>query len=166
MDQQARRDHHAFFGETDRIGRHRSGCLAADLRVMGAVRHEGDPPAGGVEHRRDQGDVGQMRAAEAGVVGDDDITRSGIEHPQHLPHADSERSEMHRHVRGAGDQAARGIEQRAGEIETFLHIRRQRGAAEQVAHRGDDAFEAAAEQRAPDRCRQGALLRDSFARSL
>ena len=77
LDQQEIVDQHAFLfdGAADR--RHRARRDAADIGVMAA---RGDVrtstvAAGLVEHRRDHGDVGQMRAAVVGRVQHVDVAR-------------------------------------------------------------------------------------------
>ena len=56
-------DQHAFFGQILRERRHRAGRDAADLGVMGPAGGEEQQLAGRVVDRRDDGDVGQVRAA-------------------------------------------------------------------------------------------------------
>jgi len=59
-----RRNQHPFLGDVAAAGRHRSRRRAADVGVVRARRgEEMQALAGSVEHRRDDGHVGQMRAA-------------------------------------------------------------------------------------------------------
>ena len=53
---------------------------------------------------------------------------------------------MHGHVRRVGDQIARGIEQRAGEIEAFLDVHGMGGIGEPQAHLFSDGHEQVVEE--------------------
>ena len=74
VDQLEVADQHAFFGQVFREGRHRAGHDAADLGVMGAAGGEEQQPAARrIVDRRDDGHVGQVRAAAIGIVGDEHV---------------------------------------------------------------------------------------------
>ena len=64
-----RRDHDALLVERAAVGRHRAGGAPADVGVVGARRGEADQAAVEVR-RRDDRDVGQVRAAGERVVED------------------------------------------------------------------------------------------------
>ncbi len=59
------------------------------------------------------------------------------------PHAGPHRAQVHRHVRGVGDEAAAGVEQRAGEVEPLLDVHRVGRPLQRRPHRLGDAHEAA-----------------------
>ena len=69
-----RRQPDALLKNLRRIGRHRTGRHAADVLVVGHRGGERDRAAAR-EHRHHHGDVGQMRAAEIGVVHAVDVAR-------------------------------------------------------------------------------------------
>ena len=99
-----------------RVRRHRAGRDAADIGMVSARRHpEQDLALAGVEDRRADRDVGQMRAAVIGRVDRIDVARrdpalvladDGLDRAVH-------RAEMHRHVRRVGDERRVGREHRA-----------------------------------------------------
>ena len=99
-----------------------------------------------VEHGRDERDIGQMRAAERRMIGDDRVAFARRKASHDLPDADAERAEMDRDMRGADHQPSLGIEQCAGKIEPLPDVGGERGAAEQRAHFLDDAHEAVAHE--------------------
>ena len=71
-----------------------------------------------------------------------------LDHPSDtVAHA----AEMHRDMRGIGDQRALGIEQRAGEIEAFLDVDRGCGRLQHHAHFLGDGHEQIVENLEPDR---------------
>ena len=80
--------------------------------------------AGLVEHRRDDRDVRQMRAAVERVVQRDHVARlqRGAAIVQHGAHAFAHRAEMHRHVRRVRHQEALGVEDGAGEVQPLLDV--------------------------------------------
>ena len=89
-----------------------------------------------IEHRRDHGDIGQMRAAIIGVVQNKSVAfiDRPLIVPDHRPHRLAHRAKMHRHVRCIGDQRSCRIENRTGEIQPFLDIDRQRRVLQRKAH--------------------------------
>ena len=135
-------DQHAFLVDMRRIRRGGPRRLAADIGMV--------PPAGDkeqdlalVEDRRNHGDIGKVRAAVIGVVQHIGIARADLalivadHRTDGFPH----RAQMHRHVRRVGDQRSGGIEDRAGKVQTFLHIHRQRRVLKGVAHLLGDRHE-------------------------
>ncbi len=108
---------------------HRCGCL-------GARGEDG----------RDYCDVGEMSASVVGVVEDVDVAAADASvaalialdhHLDRLAHG----AQVHRHVRGVGDQAALGVEDRAGEIEPLLDVDRVRGRLQPHPHLLGDRHE-------------------------
>ena len=127
----------AFLLDRDRVRRHRAGRNAADVGVVAARRDpEQDLAAGLVEHRRADGDVGQMRAAVVGRV--DGVDVAGRDPALVLANDGLDRAvhgaEMHRHVRRVGDQRAVGVEHGAGEIEPLLDVDGVGGVLQRHAH--------------------------------
>ena len=106
--QQGRRDYLALFGQRFRQ-RHRTGRIAADIGVMGAIGSEAGEFAG-MENRRDQGDVGQVRAAEIWVVEHKHVAVDPIESAHHITHGVGHAAEMHGDMRGLGIEPAFGVE--------------------------------------------------------
>ena len=106
--------------------RHGAGRDAADIGVMAARGCVEEPRlARLVKNGRDDGDVGQMGAAIVGRIQHEDIAG------RHIgvliddgAYARAHRTEMHRHVRRIGNEAARPVEHGAGEVETFLDVDR------------------------------------------
>ena len=113
---------------------------------MCAVGHVAEELFGGIEHRADHGDVRQMRAAVAGVVGDDHVAGAKLLAKRNRAHTQAKGPEMHRNVRRVDDELAVGVEQRAGVVEPFLHVGRDGGALQQLAHLLDDRGEPIREQ--------------------
>ena len=88
----------------------------------------------GCHHR----DIRQMRTTVCRVIGQDHVA---VAHRQRLaqrPHTQSQRPEMHRHVRRVHDQVAVRIEQRTGVIQPLLHVRGDRRPLEHLTHLGGD----------------------------
>ena len=114
----------------------------------GHAAHVGVVAAGGNERREfflaflsgvdrgDHGDVGQVGAAEVWVIENDDVAgtqRVGVDF-QRGTHRRRHRAEVHGHVGRLRHHVALGVENRAGEVATFLDVRRIRGALEGNAH--------------------------------
>ena len=119
------------------LGAHRAWRDAADIGVMPARRHEEQNLGAAFgEHRGHHGDVGKMRAAVIGRVQHPHI--AGREIAADLaPHgldAAVHRAEMHRDMRGVGDEPAVAIEDGAGEVEPLLDVDRARGVLQRIAH--------------------------------
>ena len=87
-------------------------------------------------HRRDDGDVGQVRAAVIRVVQHVHVARvhgatvAVDDGADALAHA----AQMHRHVRRVGDQVAGGVEQRARKVQPLLDVDRVRGVLQLQPH--------------------------------
>ena len=113
---------------------------------MRAVGHVSKELPGIVEHRADHGDVWQMRAAVAGVIGDDHVAGAKRLAKRNRAHTEAKGPEMHRNVRRVDNKLAVAIEQRAGVVETFLDVGRDRGALQQLPHLLDDRAEPVREQ--------------------
>ena len=131
-------DQHPLLLDLGAGGRHGSRRHPADLGVVAAAGHvEPDVvAASGGEDRGDHGDVGQVGAAVVGVVEDVDVAAAdpaGVALDHHLDGL-AHGAEVHRHVRGVGDQAAVGVEDRAGEVEPLLDVDRVRGGLQAHAH--------------------------------
>ena len=141
-------EQHALFQHRGRIRRHRTGGLAADIGMMASRGDIEQHPlfrgtGGATENRLDQGDIGQVGAAVVGRVEHEGITALHATAPlaDHRLDALAHRPEMHRHVRRVGDQVAFGIEYRAGEIQPFLDVDRNRRVLQHRAHLLGDGHE-------------------------
>ena len=126
-DEQKIADQYALVGEGLRERRHRAGDNATDLGVMGAAGGEEHQLAGRlIVNRRDDGDIGQVRATSIRIVGDEDIARLEarivFDDP---PHGFAHRTEMNRNVRCVHDQLAARRKDAAREVEPLLHVRRE-----------------------------------------
>ena len=119
-------EQHALFVDVRRIGRHRSGRDAADIRMMTArsdvefrhAIHARD------KHGCDDGDVRQMRPA---VVRRIQHERVAFAHRTRAPINDgldrfAHRAQMSRHMRRIGDQIPVDVEQRTREVEPLLDV--------------------------------------------
>jgi len=148
-------EQHAFFVHVSRVRRHRAGRDATDIGVMAsrrdvelrfASRIRGARLVGVVvaqEHRGDDGDVRQMRAAVVGRVEHEHVARL---HRARTPVDDradtlAHRPQMHRHMRRIGDQVALRVEQRARKVETLLDVHGVRRVRERHAHLLGDRHE-------------------------
>ena len=137
LDQQPVVDQHPLLLDPGAGGGHGPRRHPADLGVVAAAGHvEPDVVLFRGEDRGDHGDVGQVGAAVVGVVEDIDVAAADPaavaldHHLDGLAHG----AEVHRHVRGVGDQAAVGVEDRAGEVEPLLDVDRVRGGLQAHAH--------------------------------
>ena len=111
-----------------------------------------------VEHRRADGDVGQMGAAVIGRVEREHVARAdaaGIVADDRLDRA-VHRAEMDRHMRRVGDQAALAVEHRAGKVEPLLDVDRIGGVLQRHAHLLGDRHEEMIEDLEHDRIGLGA----------
>ena len=147
----------AFLLDRGGVRRHRARRDAADIGMV-AARGDPEQDLAAVEDRRADGDVGQMRAAVIGRVDRVDVARAdlafvladdGLDRAIH-------RAEMHRHVRGVGDQRAVAVEHRAGEIEPLLDVDRIGGVLQRHAHLLGDRHEQIVEHFEHDRIGAGA----------
>ena len=100
---------------------HRPGISPAHIRMMRPRRNmkigpsvgAGDSPARFYIHRRDQRDIGQMRAAAKRIVQHHNISWLHRARINRRPHRHRHRSQMHRHVVAHGNHFTRAIENRA-----------------------------------------------------
>ncbi len=112
-------------------------ALARAVRVVRDVGHEPEeaPPD---EHRRDQVDVGEMRAAaRVGIVRDEDV--AGRELRGRIPGDDlldraEHGAEVHRDVLGLGDDLPALVEDRRGAVPALLDVAGVGGADQRGAH--------------------------------
>ncbi len=129
-------------------GGHGTGGDAADLRVVAARGHQEAQPGplpvrGLVEHRADDGHVGQVRPAVVRVVDGVDVAgpQGARVAPEHLLDGLPHRPEVHRDVRGVGHQAAVRVEQGAGEVQALLDVDGVGGVLQSYAHLLGDRHE-------------------------
>ncbi len=125
-------------------GGHGAGGEPADLGVVAAGRdQEQQRPPLLVEDRRDDGDVGKVRAPVVGVVDGVGVARphGALVAPQHLLDGLAHGAEVDGDVGGVGDQVALGVEQGAGEVEAFLDVDGVGGVLEADAHLLGDRHE-------------------------
>jgi hypothetical protein len=104
-------------------------------------------------HRRDDGDVGQVRAAVVRIVERVHVAalhRPGVPRDHGLDRL-AHRAEVDRHVRRVGDQVAVGVEQRAREVEPLLDVDRVGGVLQLQAHLLGDVHEQVVEDLEQDR---------------
>ena len=138
--------------------RHRAGRDAADLGMVRRLAVKNSTVALRVrrgrdsKHRRDDGHIGQVRAAAIRIVRDEHIARLhcrvvGDDLLDRLAH----RAQMHRNVRRIDDQIALRREDRATEIEPLLHVHAHRRIAERDAHLLGDGREVVVEDLQEDR---------------
>ena len=125
------------------IWRHGARSNATDFRMMSTIHGVGEALASAVEDRRDRREIGQVRTAESRVVHDGDISRMQIQLGGDRPNAVAEGTEMDRLVRRVDDQAAIGIHDPTGIVESFLHIHTERRPAKGLAHVPSDRLQAA-----------------------
>ncbi len=136
-------DQHAFILHHPAVGRHGAGRETA---------HVGMVPAGGdveddlvavlLPHRGDHGDVGQVGAAVVGGVQHEDVA---LRHHRVLVddrfHRGAHGPQMHRHVRGVGDQVPGRVEDGAGEVQPLLDRHGDGGVLQHRAHLLGDRHE-------------------------
>ena len=149
LDEQPVVDQHPLLLDPGAGAGHGSGRDPADLGVMPPRGHvEPDlVPAGGLgrrggEDRCDDCDVRDVGAAMVRIVEDVDVAAADVRvaldhHLDRLAHG----AEVDRHVRGVGDQAALGVEDRAGEVQPLLDVDRVRGGLQAHAHLLGDRHE-------------------------
>ena len=78
----------------------------------------------GQEDGRDQGNVGQVGAAEVGIVEDDDIARLPfVEDGERGRDAVGHRAQVCRDVGGLCHQPSGGVKERTGKVEAFFDVR-------------------------------------------
>ena len=185
LDEQPVVEEHALLRQGRGERRHRARRQPTDLGVVAAGGHEEQEPGlirpgvsgrsaaprrrcdggGGravvVEHRRHHGDVRQVGATVVRVVDGDGL--AGAERapapPQHLLHGCAHRAEVHRHVRGVGDEVAGGVEEGAGEVEALLDVDGLGGRLEARAHLLGHGHEQVVEDLEHHRIRGGGGIR-------
>ena len=149
IDQQEVVDDYAFFLQSAGHRRGGAGGGAADVGVMAAAAdEEQDVLAVGIEYRRDDGDVRQVGAAVERVVQRDDVAGLQRKAPVIEDGADAlaHRAEVDRDVRRVGHQIAVGVEDGAGEVQTFLDVHAHRGVLQHRAGLFGDVHEQVVEQ--------------------
>ena len=107
---------HALLIDRATVGRHRAGRDPADVGMVSPRRDEEiDARLRFVEHRADDGDVGQVRATVVRRVDQERIPGPdvGAVRREHRGDAGPHRSEVHRHVRGVRHQVGAVVEYRA-----------------------------------------------------
>ena len=156
---------HALFLDARRERRHRARRRPADVGVVAAradvegrplllsrVRQRAGVRAFEVD-RRDDGDVGQVRAAVVRVVERVHVAalhRAGVARDHGLDRL-AHRAEVHRHVRRVGDQVAVGVEEGAREVEPLLDVHRVGRVLQLQAHLLGDVHEEVVEDLEQDR---------------
>ena len=137
LDQQEVVYEHPLLLDVLAVGRHGTRGDAADVGMVAARTDiKQDVPAGVIEHRRDDGNVGQVGAAVVGRVEHVDVAGfhlAGVL-ANHRTYRFAHRSKVHRHVRRIGDEFARLVEHRAGKIQALLDIHRVGGVGQTQAH--------------------------------
>ena len=113
--------------------RHGAGAVRADIGVVGPGHGEGGQPLAG-EHRRYHRHVGQMGAAQVGVVDHQEVAGAPVAAFHQVRHGVGHGAQVHGNVRGLGAEAAGGVEDGAGKIQPVLDVGRQRAGAQQGAH--------------------------------
>ena len=113
--------------------RHGACRHPADVGVVRPVRDKADELAR-CEHGRHQGHVGEVGAAQVGVVDDGDVSlapgRKGRDGRHRLGHG----AEVHGDVGGLRDHLAVGIEDGAGEVSALADVGRVARPPERHAH--------------------------------
>jgi hypothetical protein len=82
---------------------------------------------------RDDGDVGQVRAAREGIV-ENPRDAGGVALVEHGGDCGRHRAEVHGDVLGLHDHLPVGVEQRGGGVAALLDVRRVRGVDQHDAH--------------------------------
>ena len=109
------------------------GRLGADVRVMSAVCREAEQLAFR-EQGRDQRHIGQVRAAQVGVVHDDHVAGPPLQLRNDAAHGVSHAAQVHRNVGGLGAQQTLRVEQGAGEVQPVLDVGGDGAALQYGAH--------------------------------
>ena len=111
-----------------------AGGGAADVRPVGAHAGEAEERAL-VEGRRHHVHVGQVAAAEVGIVVDEDVARrERARGADHRLHGERHRAEMDRQVRALRHHLAGDVEEAAGVVARHLEERRVGGLGEHHLH--------------------------------
>jgi hypothetical protein len=151
LDEQKIADEHSFFCQRARKRRQRPRATAADFGVMSpAGRKESQLASLGIEHRRDDRHIGQVRTAAVRVVGHHHVAGAQVRTiGQHGAHGFSHRSQVDRNVRRVHHQVAGRREERATEIKPLLHVHAARRVAQRNAHLLGNGSELAVEDFQP-----------------
>jgi hypothetical protein len=124
-----RRDYHTLLVDGVRVGRHRTGCLAADVGHVAEHRRPADHPAVVVDRDDDQPVVGVADRGAAGVRvgGQQDVALADrtVEVVQEVRHRQAELADHHLAAR-VGDQRELVV--------LFADARGQRGAEQHLVH--------------------------------
>jgi len=150
--EELRRDHDPLLRKLGREP-HGSRCLAANVGVVGPVRHEAEQTAARIpvrprariparaciaarvrEHRRNQRDVREVRPAPIRVVKNRDVTGAHLQFTHTARDRQRHRSEVNGDVGGQSGHLGTGVEQRAGVIAPLLDVGRESGAPKHRAH--------------------------------
>ena len=132
-----RRKAKAFLKNARAVGALAAGDLAADVGMVGRVRHEpGEPVAG--EHRRGHRQVGKMRAAaDVGVVGQEHVpARNAFQGkaPHDVLHHAHQRAQMDRRFGTERNEVAVDREARGRAVAALLDVGRERRAKQRREH--------------------------------
>ena len=131
-------------------------CAIGPVRAGSMCHRPGWAGAGG-EDGSDDCDVWDVGAAVVRVVEDVDVAAADVRvAPDHHLDGLAHGAEVDRHVRGVGDQAAPGVEDRAGEVEPLLDVDRVRGGLQAHAHLLGDRHEQVVEDLQQHRVGPGA----------
>jgi hypothetical protein len=124
----------------------------ADVALVRAVDGPEHHPLA-VEHRHEGGQVGQMVAAEVGVVEQVDVARPYLPLEELVDRLGRkrQRTDVDGHMLGLGDQPPVGIAQRRREIPARVQDLRVGGAQHGLAHLLDDGAKAVLDHRHGDR---------------
>jgi hypothetical protein len=126
--------------DRDRMGRHRTRCLASDVGVMGPIGHPGHV-SGAEENRGDECQIVEVAAAFEGIIDCVLDTGNGLESGQARRHRLRHRPEVNRNVLCLGQHLAFGGEDGRRAIGPLLDVGRQRRVPEHrphlVGHRGE-----------------------------
>ena len=149
-------DLHALLLDMGRKRRHGPRRGASNIRMVAPAADVKQRLAFDV-HRRDDRDIGQVCATVVGVVQDKNVTgaHAGCVLAHHGLDAFAHRTQVHRHVRGIGDQVAQRIEQRAAEIQPLLDVHRIGSVLQLQAHLFSDVHEQVVEYLEQDRVGAG-----------
>ena len=143
LHQPGRRNDQALLRQRARQ-RHGAGRVAADVGMMGAIGDEGLQPAV-VEQGRHHGHVGQVGAAEIGIVEDDHVPFLPVDAGHDPGHGVGHAPQVHGNVGRLGAETAFGVEHGAGEVEPFANVGGEGRALQHRAHLVADGGQAAGE---------------------
>ena len=123
-DQKSRGNDDTFLDQMMCLGGHGSGRHPAYLGVMSPVGDVAEKTVCIVKDRGDQRDIGQVRASEGRMIGDAGVAGlKGREALDNFTHANTKRPQVHRDMRGAGNEQTPRIKQSAGKIQALADVR-------------------------------------------